>query len=191
MNTKKLKAKNLLGNRLTRQERFLLDLFGSTPKNSLVKKSSRESALIIKTSTPTISEVSSRSINNSTEQDTSSSNSSNSSKSRSSSLTRITSPFDIPASIKSSWLTVSPTSSRSPSPQPTQAPTSSWKLIPLDLSPIKFTRPPAHRLHHWDRRVRRALSPRYKEDKENHIPIVKLNSKERRKERRRFIFNKI
>lgn len=191
MNTRKLKAKNLLGSRLTRQEKFLLDLFGSTPKNSAAKTSSRKSTPIIAASTLTISTVSSRSISNFTKQDISSQNPSTSQKSRSSSPTRIHSPFDIPASIKTSWLTISPTSSRSPSPQPTRTSTTSWKLIPLDLSPVKFTRPPAHRLHQWDRRVKRALSPRYKEDKENFIPFVKLNSKERRKERRRLIFNKI
>lgn len=73
--------------------------------------------------------------------------------------------------------------------QPTQAP---WRLVRIDLPPANLTRPPLHHLHPWDRRAKRALSPRYQErpDTPNTrlTQTTHLNSKERRRERRKLLF---
>lgn len=89
--------------------------------------------------------------------------------------------------------------SSSSSHQSTTSPTSpdtsliakaTWNLIPLELTPIRFTRPPLHRLTHWDRRARRPISPRYKEEeRENKESKYRLNARERRKLRRKLLFN--
>lgn len=45
------------------------------------------------------------------------------------------------------------------SPKPEEI-VAEWKLIPIDLSPPRFTRPPRNELTTWDIRVRRLTSPR-------------------------------
>lgn len=193
MNPDKLKRKSFQGGSFTRQEKLIIDLFGSSPKrnsSSLRNSSSKSSSASRK------SIISTTQKNSSPELITTNSRSPSSTKTSSSSLSttsRTPSPNN-----RSSWLykTHSPKTptyhySHPFSPTKQDPLKIIWRLIPIDLSSIKLTRPPLYHLHRWDRRAKRELSPRYKEDyKENYIFDKKLNSRERRKERRKLMFNK-
>lgn len=197
MNSNKLKKKSFQGRRFSRQEKLIIDLFGPSPKSSPKNTTTSFSRSSLSINTSTHQKSSSLDLINTPSQIFSSTTKIPSPSF--SSTSRTPSPSSRTSSPRNSWLykTHSP---RTPSYQYSQAlsPDTSelskivWRLIPLDLSSIKLTRPPLNHLHKWDRRARRELSPRYNEEfKENCNSYKKLNSKERRKIRRKNMFNKV